>query len=330
MNQREKTLAGLAGLLVLAGLGWIVYGWIQEGFQERASAIESLEDQLRTKEVALYRAKAAASQLADLTEHSLPADLNKAEELYQKWLVELVAATKLDEAKMQPGRATPQTYVRNRKQRIVYVKFPYTLTAQGSMDQIVQFLQGFYKLDHLHLIHRMALVPIEKEKGKLDLTLSIEALFLPGADPADSLRTEPAPRLASLDLAALKTAVVKRNLFAEYTPPPPPPVRIEPRPPQPVVRVEVPRPPSFDPAKFAVITAMVHDEDGAELSIISRTDGKTHTVREGDSVQIGQFKGRVHQIGLQEAVLEENGQYRILRIGDALHQTPPPEPKGGY
>ena len=66
----------------------------------------------------------------------------------------------------------------------------------------------------------MTMKPVE-HAGELDVTVTIEALSLPNADRKDQLCKEKGTGLRLAKVDDYRDPIVKRNLFAPYTPPPP-------------------------------------------------------------------------------------------------------------
>ena len=135
------------------------------------------------------------------------------------------------------------------------MRSPFTVRGQATMEQLVQFLFKFYQAGHFQQIRHLSIKPLENAKGQensktLKLSISIEALSLPGATRPDKLSSEPGKVLAAPSLEQYVKVIVGRNLFSPYTPSGQAPRPVDSNPPQ------------FDLAKYAYLTASVIDVRG--------------------------------------------------------------------
>lgn len=312
MQPREKTLAAvLAGLVALLAV-WLGAGRVREALAVRTGRIDALERDVRDKQFQGELGARAAEELAAWQARSLPADPNLALTLYQNWLVGLADQARLRDIVVEAGRPTTQ--------RNIYIRLNFTVRARASLEQAARFMHDFYRAPHLHQIRAASLKPLEGSRD-LDLSFIIEALSLPGADRLDRLSEVDFDRLAPRTWSDYRGPIVDRNLFAAYTPPPPPrttPIVTERRP-------EPPRPPSFDPARHAVLTAVVEVDQEPEAWISVRVTGEVLRVRTGDALSVGQMQATVASIGVNWLVLESEGQQRLLSLGQALTEAVPLE-----
>lgn len=206
MTQREKILAALVGVLVLAVVSWIVIERLSSAFDYRQQQIANLEDEVYEKEALVRRGQKAGRELADYEKQSLPADRPLARSLYQNWLLDL-AEQKIDfrdvNVGAQPGRPVGE----------VYFQHKFLITCQGDLDQLTQFLYEFYSVGYLHRINRLSAKPIPRTK-LLNLVLTIEALSLNRADSPNRLAPPPAQRLQLADRDEYRRTITQRNLFS--------------------------------------------------------------------------------------------------------------------
>lgn len=319
MKSSEKTLLGVVGVLVL-GFG-LQYAWgrLNSLFDARNSKIDAALNEIETKKLAILEGERATRKLAAWEAAALPADQERADALYQAWLLGVVKNAKLTQATVDPGRAITITRTtKDRKREVVYQALPFTLRARGNLEQLTRFLYEFHLAPHLQQVRRISAKPVDPP-GTLDLQLAVEALSLPGASRVDSLAEGTSDRLANTTADDFVKPITKRNLFAAYVPPPPPP------PVRPTV-VETPRPPTpppppkptFDEAKYAVVTGVVEVDGTYEAWILARTSGKTLRLRAGDDFTIGQAKGKIAEVGLYDLVVEFADGRRLVAVGDSL------------
>lgn len=92
-----------------------------------------------------------------------------------------------------------------------------------------------------------------------------------------------------------------------------------------VVKVSVvpPPPPAPEDEKFNVasqskLTGLVSGRQGAEAWIHSLTEGKTHMLRQGDELVLGELKGKVVGVGVNYVELETDGRKWTLGIDEAV------------
>ena len=96
MKPREKLLAGgLVGVLLLWQGGLILDTFVFGPVQNRESDIAARDKSVFAKQRELRLSEAAARNLKDWNQRSLPPDPVVATSLYQNWLIELAAKTKL-------------------------------------------------------------------------------------------------------------------------------------------------------------------------------------------------------------------------------------------
>jgi hypothetical protein len=206
MTKREKTLAGLVGLLALAIVSWIVLDRLTGAFDYRTQQIANLRDQLYEQEAIVRRGQKAAQEMTEFQKQSLPADRPLARSLYQNWLLDL-AEQKIDFREVnvgaQPGRPVGE----------VYYQHKFLLTCQGDLDQLSQFLYDFYRVGYLHRINRLSIKPIPRTK-LLTLVLTIEALSLNRAESPQQLDPPPGSRLALSDRNEYRQIITQRNLLS--------------------------------------------------------------------------------------------------------------------
>jgi Tfp pilus assembly protein PilO len=303
MQKREKVLAAIVASLVVLLVCYSLVGRVASAFSSRNTQISTLKATIREKQGLEKRGQQAALQLAEWEHRSLPSEQDMAKTLYQTWLVQMTDRVKLTNANIDAGRGG--------NHRNIYHTLPFTVQARGSVEQAVAFLHEFYSANHLHQLRSATFKPVPNSKD-LDLNLSIEALVLPGADRRDELNDEPSTRLALGSLDAYKQKITGRNLFAQYTPPTPRPA---------FTPSFTTRPPSFDPAKFAVLTAILEVGDGPQAWVSVKTSGEVIRLREGDKVSVGQFNGTVKRINVSDIEIETDGKRRQLALGKSLPQS---------
>jgi len=298
MQPREKKLAlAIAIIVVLCG-GWMLWGSWSSRLQARTSQIDKLSGDVRKKKVLVARGDLAAKKLTDWQQRSLPTDKEKARSLYQNWLLGLIEKSKFVGADLStqnmPGRQK------------VFDRLAFTITGEATLEQLVQFLFEFYRSGHLDQIRRLHIQPVEKS-NRLKLNVSVEGLILPTAKHKDELNDQPGKRLAADDVKKYQDTIVKRNLFAEYTPEKP--VVVTPP--------KIEKPP-FDPATQAKFTGFTESGDKRQAWIRVFTTNQTLMLGEGDKIEVGTFKGTVTRVGEHDIELAADGKRWLLAMGESL------------
>lgn len=321
MEPRERKLALAAGAMVLLAGSWLVGSAFYGAVAARQTRLTGLREEVAGKRDQINKGRAAETRLTAWQKLSLPFDREAALAQYKTWLTGIV-----ERAKLAAADVTPNTTGHPRSSRLqpALDRLSFKVQGTGSLEQITQLLYDLYQGPYLHEIKTLSIKP--ESASKLQLSLTVEAAALRGTPTTAATARRPADRLALDSLAKYREAIVGRNLFAEYNPPPPPVVRREPT-------KTVPKP-SFDPARFAVLSAIVEAGGRPQAWITVRTTGKTLQLYEGDPIEVGQLKGRVEHIGARDMELVSEGKRLRIPLGQTLStgSTPPastPSPAAG-
>ncbi|MBX7165151.1 MAG: hypothetical protein K1X74_02265 [Pirellulales bacterium] len=294
MQKREKILAGLVGVTLLVAVGPSVFDTVlQQPLDQRRDKIAKLENDIAKKTRLIDRAKAANRRLQAWEEQSLPTDTARARSAYQNWLLELVENAGFGRPNVDSGEIVnkPGTYA----------KIPFTVRAQGTLEQLTRFLHAFYSADHLHQIQRLGIMPIS-HSNDLELSLAIEALVLPGGSRKEQLNRKPSNRLVGTTMDDYEP-ILRRNLFGEGGAS------------------------SFDAADYAFLTAILDVNGAPEAWLTLRTTGEVLKLHEGDEFEVGQFRGRIAEVLSQDIVVKSDDERWLLTLGENLSQATalPPE-----
>lgn len=89
------------------------------------------------------------------------------------------------------------------------------------------------------------------------------------------------------------------------------------------IRVAPPPPPRIEPAKFdiasqAKLTGLVSGRQGAEAWVHSLIEGKTHKLRIGDELKLGEIRGKVLDVGANFIELETDGRKWTIGIEESI------------
>ena len=212
MTKREKTLALLVGVLVIALIGWSAISRISSAFDFRHTTIDRLDGEIADKNMILDRGARASREIAEFEKASLPGDPALARSLYQGWLIELAQ----EKVALEGVNVGP---LPSRPVGDVYYQHAFSLNCQGDLAQLTEFLHGFYSVGFLHRISRMHVKPLSNSK-LLALSMTAEALSLTDAPNVKELVPPPSNRLAEGELEAYMTSILNRNMFSPANKPP--------------------------------------------------------------------------------------------------------------
>jgi len=211
VNKREQLLAVAVGALFVLMAVYFLFGWASDSLKSKRQRVQKLETELEQTEEEIARGDRAAELIAQLEKRSLPRNVDVARSQYLSWLLAQVESVELNDPDVKA--------VASRPHGDVYHHLSFTVHGQGNLDQLTRLLHQFYTVRHLHRIHRLVIKPIEGTR-QLDLTFTIDALVLPGAEDRQTLSDEKSDRLACENLSDYTDAILGRNLFgpANQTP----------------------------------------------------------------------------------------------------------------
>lgn len=304
MQPREKILAAILGSAVALFLLKAVYDKAAGAVSQRQARVAALQAEVDAQKLSVEAGNLAAAQIDDWNRRSLPSDVNLASGLYKNWLTALADQAKLSGVSVDDtGGSTHRDGA--------YRELTFTVKGRGGVPQLTQFLHDFYAAGHLHRIRTLLVKP---GSGPTDMSLSftISALVLPEADRESEL-SQDAPDPLGGRAAASYAAIAERKLFEPYVPPPPPVVAREERP-----RPEPPRPPAFNVAAHAVVTAILGVGDSPEAWVNVRTTGETLKLSEGDDFKVGTLSGKVVRINGRAMEFTSGGKRHYVALGDSL------------
>ena len=84
------------------------------------------------------------------------------------------------------------------------------------------------------------------------------------------------------------------------------------------------KPPStFDPAKYAYVTAIVSKGDQRKVWVTSRIKDQQIPLGEGEQFEIGRMKGTIVHINGRDVEIESEGKRWTVALGDPLRASQP-------
>jgi hypothetical protein len=195
-------------LVVGSTFGMIVVLWayftITRMFTYRKGEIEKLEAALTTERRLERETLNADFRMRSYQERSLPPKAQEAKTLYSAWLIELFEKAGMQQPAVNSGKS--------KVEKKLYSASVFTLTAKGTLPQVVKMLHGFYSMDYLHRITKLHITPIKDSKN-LQVVMDVEALSLELAPPAAVLKERPSTRLTLPKQEDYVRIISERNIF---------------------------------------------------------------------------------------------------------------------
>lgn len=213
MNSREKLLMTVVGLLMLVMVGYYVVSSVAGAVNERRNRLMAAEKKLTDQKNTIKAGANAARQFAQLQTRSLPADREKAQSLYQRWLLELLTDIGIDVQSVRPSD--------RRISGIYFDRVNFEVDGEASLEQAIEFLHRFYSSNDLHRIQQISLRPAQKNRNsrQLDLSISIETMILPD-NKRETVGDLASDRMGDATLQDYATAILGRNIFSPPNAPP--------------------------------------------------------------------------------------------------------------
>jgi len=300
MNDREKFLAAIVAAVVIlwsANLGWDKY---HAALKTNRNQQQNVAQALSAARTATARGVRAQEKLHQWQRQSLPTDPDIARSLYQDWLQQQLTTA---------GLQVQELNIRSpRSGSTQYQQFSFVVRATGKLGELTDFLYRFYQAKHLHRISKTTLLPTE-DRTALIISLTIDALSLAEADRKNQLAEgtlEPFKQTRE----QFRETIVGRNLFATY---------------QALKVPESEEEKSDQEATQAKFSGIHYGQEGWQMSVRMNSTGKVLYYREGDTLEIGQWKGTIKQLDGNErrAVLLSASGRQQIRLGQTLAEAEP-------
>ena len=221
MNARERVMVIAILVLVpvcllpLAGL----FAW--NSLDAKKDLIEGLRNRQGNLELTKRRWMNAEFVRNDLRALSLPGDAEQASSAYRNWLLTLGTEVFGDSAVRVQHTGD---VARKHKDFQVYRQSRFTLSTEGTLAQLLEFLEAFYEIDCLHRISNLSVVPkqnlqTQQPSKTLTLKFTFEALSVSGSEESRDIREIAEIQDDSLrqhipeQFAEWRDRVLMRNIF---------------------------------------------------------------------------------------------------------------------
>ncbi len=284
---RKHILTAVFGVMLLYVAGdWLLESALTGPLKTRRVYAARVQKQIDAKEKQLATVHRAQRALKNWRARSLPSDPEVARSLYQAWLLKAVDDVGLSDTSIDSG--SPAT------KRGKYQSLAFSVRGRGTLAQLTELLYKFYNAGHLHQLGSLGIMPVPGS-DELDISLSVEALALFGADRNDRLCSLRSNKLASDSLDDYQV-IVDRNLFSIGGAP--------------------------NAAEHTVLTAVTSSRLDGQDRLVAwfdlRTQGETVRLAEGDSLVLDRFEAQVVEISGSDVIVEMTGERWLLTIGESL------------
>jgi hypothetical protein len=215
MTVRERFLAIVVlGLIVLAGAGLMISQFILSPIRNRNKRIDDLKGEIEERREKIAQIQALKPKFEGWRRISLPADLGFARLEYEKHLRELLLQSGFEgnTTTVIPSRGDNNKTAPTLpgKKEPIYTRLNFTVSADGELADLADFLERFYRTPLLHEIKkidiRRPLTPLtdlgsqRQSANALHMEINIEALILAGADHRKQLLPAVDWNLAGMDI----------------------------------------------------------------------------------------------------------------------------------
>ena len=313
-QKRERLLIILAGI-VLCGIVTVAvpaqFHEITRSKNERdklIADIETHETDARNKDEIQSRLSAmlhqALVQAPVLTRDSTPQERSersvkialesRSVSNYQNWLRDLARSSGLGNVLDVSAPGTSGTISG------IYKKHTFSITGDGRIEHIAEFLRRFHRTEYLHRIHGVQPRSIQNQPGMFNVRFQVEALSLPQVSEVHTPNGDGDAVPLSDDEVQMLATIRERAILSEYSPP--------------RSNVEVPPPPPFDPQPYCFVIAIVQADGRPQCWINHRIAGRTYFLFEEGAFMLGNVNCTVKKIevnGARVQIAAGGGVYAI-------------------
>lgn len=297
-NRTIYLLCAMAAVvLIFAGDKGYQY-LVEQPAAAHAQALDKLDAQIDAAEDIVRESLDAADRLVALENCSLPYDPELARSRYQDWLLSLVEAAELSQSSVNASTAVPVSMKSqgSTASREIYQRHGFTVSGQGTLQQVCRFLFDFYSGGHLHKILSLQLSPV----GPTDLavTVQIEALALTRCPRKGELAKSGVTRLAMTDINDYQ-GIVQRNLFSSEV---------------------------GTALRQIQLTAVTFDKLGVPEAWFSvGVDEPARRVRRGSQLAVPSHEIEVLDIQAKTVLVEVDGAICLLQLGQTVQDALTPQ-----
>ena len=307
-QQRERLLVALAGVALCAIIMVIVPAQYRETTRlkiERDKLVKDIDEHERhAKNKDEIQSRLSSMENQALT--SLGTALqNEALSKYQNWLRGL-----MESADFRSISTT--TPVNSGTVKGGYRKHTFSVTGEGRLEQIAEFLRRFRRAEYLHQIQSFGPRPIANQPGMFKVTFRVEALSLPQVAFVNVPNIDEIPPMTDGEQQMLAD-IRERAILSAYTPP------------RPVAERQAP-PPPFDSVPYCFVVGIVEVDGKPQCWIDHRTTGRKYYLFEGGTFMLGDVNCTIKKIEVKadRVQIAAAGEIRAIRVGKSFEQYDDP------
>ena len=231
---------------------------------------------------------------------------NQAESRYRFWLEDLATGVGLNVTL----NAAPSSTIAVRGDH-GYSRHTFSITVEGRLEQIAEFLRQFHRTEYLHTIQTVRLRAPNAAGVLSGVQFIVEALSLPQITHVNMPNTEGI--VATEEEMNILATISNRAILSEFRPAPPPIT-----PPQPEPEIQV-----IDGAAFCFVTAFTEVDGRPQVWINHRVEGNMHRLFEGEFFVLGGVRCSILEIDMeyQRIVVDIDGRLASLRVNQQFQQV---------
>ncbi|HEX5269477.1 MAG TPA: hypothetical protein VFW33_03270, partial [Gemmataceae bacterium] len=212
-------------LIVFAGGGFFGYQFVYVPWNARKKQLAELQSMEQSKLLRRAELEKQRSRLARFTSLSLPGDQETARLEYERYLTQLFNRYTITNGRSitpQPVDTKSSPTIGPNKEPI-YTKLSFRVKTYATMANLMAFMDDFYRTGLMHeirnvSIQRQGTTKPDARPDELDVTMTIEALIVAGADKRPYLLPNFDRKLLTLDVAATPFARSPTLLWAWASP----------------------------------------------------------------------------------------------------------------
>ncbi|HMF14194.1 MAG TPA: hypothetical protein VKE94_17885, partial [Gemmataceae bacterium] len=194
-------------VVIVAGLGVVFYQFYWSPYRTKEANLAQLKKQTEQKESRVAEIAAQRPQLERYRQASLPADMDLAKREYQRYLEGLLRESGFGQISVADRKAGGRGVPTLANKTPVYTPLGFTVTGRATFESLVKMMEKFYRTGLLHQIKTLSIArPKTTQPGQrqneLDISLTVDALVVQGADKRATLMPTLDKRLQAADAFA--------------------------------------------------------------------------------------------------------------------------------
>jgi Tfp pilus assembly protein PilO len=283
---RRQLLVGALILMALLRVGdYVLSSMIQEPIRELNGENMELREEIKKQQALLAESREAGQLIEAWRKQSLPADTESARSLYRDWLLATIRAAKLRNATVDSGSPA--------NRRGLYRVIPFNIQARGTLQQITSVLYKYENSVQLHRIINLRLTPVGST-GQFDLSMSVEALMVPGTKRT-SLPTGESAILVSANQSDY-AVIARDNIFG---------IGIN----------------QQDPMKLTILSAVTYRNGVPTAWITEQIEDRVQKLAAGTTFDTTALSGRVVRVDEKSVVIETGELEMTIKIGQSFAEA---------